>query len=203
MIGAIVLAAGTSSRMGEANKLLLDFRGKPLVRHTVEQLLRSSVDEIWLVTGFEGKKVAKAVEGMAVKIIHNPRFESGMSSSVKAGVAALPHEIEAFMICLSDMPLLEPEEYDWLIGKYRESLKTGLRPIVLPASGEGPGNPVIFHASYREEVMMMEDGPYGCKPVVRRNEENRRSFLPPSDHFFLDMDRPEDYQRIREMGKTL
>jgi molybdenum cofactor cytidylyltransferase len=202
MIAAIVLAAGTSSRMGKANKLLLDFRGKPLIRHTLEQLALSSVDKIWVVTGYEEEKVRKVLDGMDVEIVHNPRFETGMSSSVKKGVDSLPENVEAFMVCLSDMPLLEAGEYDLLIQAYREAMMDLKCPIVIPRSGERPGNPVVFHPSYRTEVLAMEDGPFGCKPVVKRHKKQHSYFSPPSDHYFLDMDKPEDYQRILREGNT-
>ena len=187
--------------MGEDNKLLLPFRGKALVRHSAEQLLQSTVEQLVVVTGHESERVEDALQGLDLRIVHNPRFASGMSSSVKTGVSCISAEATAFLIGLSDMPLLQPADYDLLLARYREVTLQVERPILLPRREDRPGNPVIFHASYRQEVLQMPDGPHGCKPVVNRFKEQVVAIDPPSDHFFLDMDSPEEYRQVSARAK--
>src|SRR6185312_16690162 len=89
-ISAVVLAAGRSTRMGGPNKLLAELRGKPLVRIVTEQVLASKASDVTVVTGHQADEVQRALQGLKVRFVHNPEFASGLASSVKAGIAAVP-----------------------------------------------------------------------------------------------------------------
>ena len=109
-ITAIVLAAGRSERMG-ANKLLADLAGKPLIRHSIEMLLASSVYDVIVVTGNEDEKVRKALRSLDVAFAHNPNFAEGLSTSLKIGLNAVSLDADGALICLGDMPLIEMRNY--------------------------------------------------------------------------------------------
>src|SRR5262249_22248058 len=91
-IAAVVLAAGRSTRMGGPNKLLAEIRGRPLVRITVETALASRADPVIVVTGHERDRVEQALAGLDVRLVHNPDYADGLSTSLKAGIAAVPPE---------------------------------------------------------------------------------------------------------------
>src|SRR5262249_48240423 len=117
-VAAGVLAAGRSARMGRPNKLLEKISGKPLVRIAAEQALRSRASPVVVVTGHERTKVETALAGLAVRLVHNPDYAEGLSTSVKAGLAALPAEAEAAIVCLGDMPQVTSALIDRLIAAF-------------------------------------------------------------------------------------
>src|SRR3954462_444954 len=103
-VAAIVLAAGRSTRMGGPNKLLAEIGGKPLVRMAAEQALASRARPVIVVTGHQRDKVEAALQGLDVRTVHNPNFAEGLSTSVKAGLAAVPEHADGAIVCLGDMP---------------------------------------------------------------------------------------------------
>ena len=110
MIAALVLAAGQSTRMGTANKLLLPFRGSTVVAQTVDAVLASGVAETIVVVGHEAERVREALNGKAVGLVENPDYTQGMATSIHAGINAVQSGTSAVMVCLSDLPLLEAGE---------------------------------------------------------------------------------------------
>ena len=103
MICAVVLAAGLSRRMG-VQKLLLPFAGKTVIAHIVDQILASNIDDIYVVVGHESERVRRELSERNVTIVSNPDYESGMLSSVRCGLAALPEECRAVLVALGDQP---------------------------------------------------------------------------------------------------
>src|SRR5882757_1660173 len=101
-IAAVVLAAGRSTRMGGPNKLIAEIGGKPLVRIAAEQALGSRAKPVIVVTGHQRERVAAALAGLPVRLVHNPDFADGLATSVKVGIAALPAEVDGAIVCLGD-----------------------------------------------------------------------------------------------------
>jgi len=114
-VAAIILAAGRSTRMGGPNKLLAELGGKALVRIVTEQALASKAQSVIVVTGHQAEQVEKALQGLKVKFVRNPDFASGLASSVKTGIAAVPAKADGAVICLGDMPLISAHLIDRLI----------------------------------------------------------------------------------------
>ncbi|HET7033385.1 MAG TPA: NTP transferase domain-containing protein, partial [Casimicrobiaceae bacterium] len=108
---AVVLAAGTSSRMEGRNKLLLPMGDKPVIRRTVEHVVAARPHEVVVVTGFQGRDVGRTIVDLPVPVQPNLRFEDGQMTSVAAGVAALASATDAVMVCLGDMVLLDAQDY--------------------------------------------------------------------------------------------
>ncbi len=138
-LAGIVLAAGTSSRFGAANKLLADWRGQPMLRTVVEAVLATELDPVIVVTGHEAEQVEAALAGLDVQFVRNPDFASGQASSVRTGVAAVPGWCNGAMLLLGDMPRICPGEINALIDAF-----AGEASIVVPQFGGQRGNPVIF-----------------------------------------------------------
>src|SRR5690242_20426756 len=114
----IVLAAGRSTRMGATNKLTSDLDGKPLVRHTVEAALASRAHCVLVVTGHEAEAVRDALAGLDVGFAHNPEFASGLASSLKAGIRALPEDVGGAAVLLGDMPQISAQHIDALLAAF-------------------------------------------------------------------------------------
>ena len=152
-VAAIVLAAGRSTRMGGPNKLMAEIGGKPLVRHAVEQVLASRARPVIVVTGHEPARVEAALAGLDVRFVHNPHFADGLSTSLKAGLAALPPEADGAIVCLGDMPQVDAALIDRLIGAF-DPAHGAL--IVIPVIAGKRGNPVVWSRRFFPELMALE-----------------------------------------------
>ena len=116
MSSAILLAAGQSKRMNDENKLIKKIKGKPLIKHSVINILESSIDELIIITGHQNKILEKIIDkNDKIKIIFNSLFKTGMASSIKIGIKSLSKKTKAFFICLGDMPMVNKQIYNQLI----------------------------------------------------------------------------------------
>ena len=161
-VAAIVLAAGRSTRMGGPNKLLENISGKPLVRIAAEQALSSRARPVVVVTGHERARVEAALEGLDVRFVHNPDYAQGLSTSVKAGLAALPPEAEAVIVCLGDMPQVTSALIDRLIAAF-DPEQGAL--VVLPTFSGKRGNPVLWSRRFFPDLMALE-GDVGARHLI-------------------------------------
>ncbi|HEY6331203.1 MAG TPA: nucleotidyltransferase family protein [Blastocatellia bacterium] len=196
MISAIIPAAGLSSRMGDRNKLLLPFHGKPLVAHAVDTLLQSRVSEIIVVIGYEAKAVEEALgpRAEAVTVVNNPRYEEGMSTSIRAGIEAGSNEAEAIMIFLADQPLIDSVEVNRLIEAFYAAREQD-KSIVVPFHDGQRGNPVILDARFKSDIVEIV-GDVGCRRIVKQNPDKVLVVEMDNDHVIRDIDSPEDYARL-------
>ena len=165
-VGAIVLAAGRSSRMG-SNKLLAQIRGKPLVRYAVEAALGSAASGVYVVTGNEADAVASTLEDLPASIINNPEYTTGLSSSLRFGLKALPDQADAALILLGDMPGVRRELIDKLIAAFNPG--EGRCICVATRSGKR-GNPVLWAKRFFPEMEVLE-GDVGAKHLMAQYAE--------------------------------
>lgn len=142
MLSAIVLAAGESKRMKERNKLLLPFRNKTVIRYVVENIIAAGLHEVIVVVGHEAEKVEAALTDLSVKFVLNENFEKGMTTSIQAGVKNASGD--GYMICLSDMVMITPEEYALMKDKFLQQLEHDSACICLPRYNGEKGNPGDF-----------------------------------------------------------
>ncbi len=161
-VAAIVLAAGRSTRMGGPNKLLETISGKPLVRIAAEQALSSRASPVVVVSGHERARVEAALAGLDVRLVHNPDYPQGLSTSVRAGLAALPPESEAAIVCLGDMPQVTSALIDRLIAAF-DPERNAL--VVLPTFDGKRGNPVLWSRRFFPELMALE-GDVGARHLI-------------------------------------
>jgi molybdenum cofactor cytidylyltransferase len=189
---AVVLAAGTSTRMGAMHKLLLPLGDEPVIRRTVRAVLGARPVEVVVVTGCNEHAVASALAGLEVRWQSNPRFEEGQMSSVATGVAALAAPSDAVMICLGDMALLEPADYVALAAAY------ATRPwgsILVPRQGAARGNPVLFDRRLATEAIAGTRN-FGCRKLIADHPAEVYPHDPGHDRCFVDLDTPADYARL-------
>jgi molybdenum cofactor cytidylyltransferase len=194
MIAAIVPAAGMSTRMGR-NKLLLAFRGKTLIAQAVDTLLASEIDDVVVVLGHEADKVKATLEGRQVTIVENFNYRDGMSTSIRVGLGAVSSDAGAIMLYLADQPLLQPEDVNRLIRAFAEAREQN-RSIVVPFFRGQRGNPVILDASFKEAILEVV-GEVGCKRIIKRHPEKVLMVEMETDHVIRDVDRMEDYERLK------
>jgi molybdenum cofactor cytidylyltransferase len=193
MISAIVLAAGLSSRMGR-NKLLLTFRNKPLIAHAVDTLLVAELDEVIVVLGHEADKLQEQLEGKPVKLVFNPDYQSGQSTSVRIGVSAVSLQATAILIYLADQPLLEAGDINRLVRALVRAKETG-KSIVVPFYQGQRGNPVILDIKHRDAILEVV-GDVGCKQVIKRHPGQVLSVEMESDHVVRDVDTLEEFRAL-------
>ncbi len=161
----LILAAGQSRRMGEANKMTVPVNGKPMVRHVAEAALASRLDEISVVTGFDPKAVKQALKDLDVSYIQNDRFEEGLSTSLEAGISRLKPSAERILIMLGDMPFLTSQMIDDMIEAGRD------RDAIVMATSEGKrGNPVLWPKRFFEELLQIE-GDTGARHLIGANAD--------------------------------
>jgi molybdenum cofactor cytidylyltransferase len=165
-IAGIVLAAGLSTRMG-TNKLLADWRGKPLIRSTVEATLKSEARPVIVVTGHQAGKIESALQGLPVTFAPNPDYADGLSTSLKAGLRAVPANCDGALVLLGDMPRIAPSLVDRMIAAF--SPADG-RAICIAVHEHKRGNPVLWARRFFPEIEQVS-GDTGAKPLLARHEE--------------------------------
>jgi molybdenum cofactor cytidylyltransferase len=192
-VAAVILAAGRSTRMGGPNKLLAELGSKTLVRIVTEQALASKASEVIVVTGHQAAEVEKSLAGLNVKFVRNPDFASGLASSVKAGIAAVPATADGAVVCLGDMPLISAHLIDRLIEAFAPD-RGNL--IAMPVSDGRRGNPVLWSRRFFGELMTL-DGDIGARHLIAKHGEVVAEVAVEGHGAFLDIDTPEALAEAR------
>lgn len=185
MVTGVVLAAGASSRMGQ-HKLLLPLGGAPIVRRVAGEILDAGFDDVLVVVGYGREEVVAALEGLAVRHVLNAEYASGMGSSFRAAVGALPASTAA-MFALADQPLLAASDYHRLL----DAWGTGTAGIISVRYGGVTAPPHLFARRYFPELAQLE---HGARPVLQRHAADTLVLHFPPE-LLLDVDTPEDYER--------
>jgi molybdenum cofactor cytidylyltransferase len=196
-IGAVVLAAGMSSRMGEPKQLLL-LGERTVLGQTLENIRGARVDEIVLVLGFVAETITQQIAVERVKIVINPQYREGMASSLRAGLAALNPDINAAFIVLADQPFVRPAVLDQIIDRYIESRAQ----IAIPTFRGFRGNPVLLDRSVFPEVMALT-GDIGCRAIFGSHTEGIVKVPVGDIGILLDIDNKEDFDRLQRLAAGL
>lgn len=190
-VGAVVLAAGSSSRMGTPKQLLL-FHGQTLLRRSALAALGAGCHPVIVVTGAHAAQTRGELRGLDVREVLNTRWETGMASSVRAGVEALTEadaETEAVVLMLCDQPYVTAEVVAALVAAHRATRS----PVVASQYGGGFGVPALFGRPLFAELARLE-GRSGAKQVIERHASEAR-FVPfPQGE--IDLDTPDDFSRL-------
>ena len=188
----IILAAGESTRFGSP-KQLLDWKGKPFVRQVAETTLQASLWPVVIVTGFHTADIESALNGLPVKIVHNSEYQQGQSTSIRAGIQALPHNVGASVFLLADQPQIPVDVIRALIESHTLGMQAILAPLVLE---ERRANPVLFDRVTFPDLLKLT-GDVGGRAIF---DKHRVEYIPWHDDILLfDVDKPEDYQRLKDM----
>lgn len=191
-IAALILAAGRSTRMG-ANKLLEVLHEKPLLRHVSDAARASHVSEIIVVTGHEREKIEAALTESKSRFVHNPDYADGLSTSLKAGLAALPKDCDGAVILLGDMPLVTVDIINVLIAAIQSApQKSAAVPVV---HGEW-GNPVLLMRKSFAAVCALT-GDAGARKYLMDHRDQVLEIPVTDGAVLVDLDTPEALARAR------
>lgn len=192
-IAAILLAAGSSTRFGPANKLLADVAGRALVARTAAALDREHVREIVVVTGPDADEVKRALAGGRARFVHNGDHAKGMGTSIAAGIAALGADADGALVCPGDMPALDPVLVDRIIAAFDE---TDGAKVVYAALADGrQRNPVLWPRRLFSALAGLA-GSEGGKAVLEAQPNEDCIAVPVTDEGLLaDIDTSEDLAR--------
>ena len=193
-IGALLLAAGQSRRMGGPNKLLAAIDGTPMVAHVARRLLASRARPIVAVLGNQADTVDIALGKLPVKRVRNPEFAAGLSTSLKRGIAALPSDLDGVIVCLGDMPLISGRHLDRLIAAFN-SLEG--RAIIVPTRRGKRGNPVLWSRQFFPEMTGLA-GDVGAKHLIGEHAEFVAEVEMDDAAVLVDIDTPEALDAFRE-----
>jgi len=193
-IGAIVLAAGRSSRMGAAKQLAL-IDGEPMLRRTVEAVIGSGLTPVVVVTGHEAEHVGAALKGLSVTLVRNPDYARGLSTSLKAGLEALPDDLDGALIALGDMPRATAEDIAALAAAFDPAEG---RAIVVPVHAGKRGNPVLWAQAFFPEIKALS-GDTGAKAIIAANAEAVFE-VERGPGVLTDVDTPADLRAVNEGG---
>ncbi len=189
-VGAIVLAAGGSLRMGQP-KQLLTVGGRPMVRLVTEAAVAAGLAQVVVVIGANADAVRTALAGLPVEIVLNEGWADGLSSSIRAGLGALHPRTQAALLVLGDQPALAADLLRLLVDRY---LATGA-PIVAPFYQGRRGNPVLFDRRLFYELSAVE-GDRGGRALVDRYRDQVERVDVEDAAVIMDIDSPQDYERI-------
>jgi molybdenum cofactor cytidylyltransferase len=191
-VAAIVLAAGRSTRMGGPNKLLADIGGRPMVRIVVEQALASRARPVLVITGHQRDRIEAALAGLAVTLMHNPSFAEGLSTSLKAGITALPADIDGAIVCLGDMPHVDAELINRLISAF-DPERGAL--VVVPTIAGKRGNPVVWSRRFFPDLASL-DGDVGARHLIVGYQEAVVE-VPADQAALVDVDTPDALSAVK------
>ena len=167
MISAILLAAGQSKRLRGENKLTKLFKGKPLINNILFSLIKSKVNKIIIVLGFEHLKIkTKLLKSKKINFVINKNYKKGMSSSIKTGLKKLSKNSQGFLIVLGDMPNITQTT----INKICLSITGSDKEIILPKFKNKTGNPIGFKQSMIKNIYKIK-GDRGAKDMIKKNNK--------------------------------
>lgn len=196
-MAAIVLAAGTSSRMG-ASKPLLPLGSASVIEWVISSVSRAGVGDILIVTGHDPDEMASVLDRLRIRHVHNADYETSMFSSVQAGAKALGDDADAFFILPVDCPLVRPEVLKRLIRSYHEA-NSG---ILYPSCCGLRGHPPLISSRYRDALLLANSGD-NLRSFLERHVDDAADVDVEDPTILMDMDTPEEYQRIRRFAEII
>jgi molybdenum cofactor cytidylyltransferase len=197
-IAALVLAAGRSQRMGTMNKLLIVIDGAPMVRHVVAAAQAAKLAPIIVVTGHERERIEAALAGLALRFVHNPAYADGLSTSLQAGLAALPDESDGVLVGLGDMPRIGAGDIERLVAAFNPVEGRG---IIVPTWRGKRGNPVLWAKRYFPEMCTVA-GDVGARHLIGAYPEAVVEVEMASDAVLTDIDTPQALARLAAVAKV-
>ena len=192
-IAGLVLAAGRSTRMGGPNKLLEEINGRALVRIATDHVLASGARPVIVVTGHQRERVERALAGLAVTFVHNPDFAEGLSTSLKAGLGALPGENDGALVLLADMPRVDANLIDSLIDAF-DPARGAL--VVVPTFDGKRGNPVLWSRRFFADLMTLQ-GDVGARHLIGSHAEAVTELPASGSAVLTDVDTPDALVTVR------
>ena len=187
-VAAVILAAGESRRSGDANKLLFEAGGAPLVRRAAGAALASRAAEVITVTGYEADLIISALAGLDLRVVHNPDYHQGLSSSLKAGISAVPEGRMGALVLLADMPRISADIIDLLIRRFEDGGETD---ICAPVFERRRGHPVLWPRRFFPQLLVVS-GDTGGRDLLKLNADEISAVEVDTADIHFDIDSPGD-----------
>jgi len=189
---AVLLAAGSASRMGGQPKCLLQLDGASLIERQIIALRAAGITHIVMVLGHYATAIEAAVQHLGARIVHNPQPDAGQASSLRIGLAAHQAGVfDAYYIGLADQPLIGPDEITALLSAHQE------RPadcaFTQPQVEGLPGNPVVFTQQVCRDLLQ-GTGEWGGRQWQQAHADQVYRWNTANPHYRIDLDSPEDLQ---------
>ena len=189
MITAILLAAGQSKRLVNQNKLIKNYKRKPLINHAVQSIIKSKIEKLIIVLGFEYLKVKKKVnKNKKIQFVINHNYKKGISSSIKCGLKKISNKNYGFIIVQADMPKISKN----IFNKLHTEIKTNKKEIFVPIKNNKIGNPIGFKISMINKLKKIS-GNKGAKFIIKRNRPKIKYIRTKSLGIFKDIDLIKDF----------
>lgn len=185
-VAGVLLAAGTSTRFGDDNKLVATLDGEPLVRHAARTLLDASVAPVVVVVGHEADRIRDALAGFDLRFVANDAYAEGQSTSVRAGIGALDATIDAAVVALGDMPFVDSDTVETLVSAY----EAGVGDAVAASHDGHRGNPVLFDRRFFTDLTAVA-GDIGGRQILLERDGTTCVAVPDSG-VRRDIDEPGD-----------
>jgi molybdenum cofactor cytidylyltransferase len=196
LIAAIVLAAGTSSRMGRP-KQVLPVKGKPMLEMVLDVYRRAKVDAIVVVLGANAAQIMRGLNLRKERVITNPLYRNGMSGSLRLGLREAEKGADAVIVALADQPFLSTDTINKMIEAYSKTRA----PVVVPVYRGVRGNPVLFDRSLFSEIKRIR-GDRGARSVVERHRDRLLEVAVEDEGVLFDIDTPSDYLNANSSRRT-
>ena len=191
-LGAILLAAGEAKRMNGVNKLAVEIQGVPLLKRALFALSGAGVDEVAVVLGHDAERLDALISAFPVTIVRNERYRDGQMSSVRVGLAALQGQFNALLVCPADMPLLNAQDIQGLIGAFKKR-ETG---VAVGGRGGGPRGHPLGGGWGGRAGGLARGAALGGGQFIDRNPDRVTAFDTGNDHYVVDLDSPEDIRAL-------
>jgi molybdenum cofactor cytidylyltransferase len=189
MISAILLAAGKSKRLKGENKLIKNFKGKPLINHILSSLIKSKVNTIFIVVGYQNQKIKKiAYKNKKITFVTNLNYKKGISSSINSGLKRISKKNIGFLITHGDMPLISKT----ILNTLCSALKNKDKEIFVPVYKKKLGNPLAFKYSMIKSLKKIK-GDKGAKKLIRSNKQKVQLVKMKSKSILIDFDQLKDF----------
>ena len=192
-VGAVLLAAGAGSRMGNRPKCLLELGGVPLIRRQLIALSGAGVDEVVVVLGHYADRIEDAIKEFPVTLVRNPDPDAGQISSLRLGLQATSAKLDALLVALADQPLINSQDINDLIGAYKK--RPAGAQVVQPHINGLPGNPVMFSAEVREQILAGAAN-VGCRQWQAANPTQVHAWEITNHRYRADVDTLEDIEAL-------
>lgn len=193
-IGAVVLAAGTSSRLGRP-KQLLQLAQKPVFRYPVDLAVKSGLSPVTIVAGGLVHDLSRHLSGVPAQLVYNPEYQTGMASSLRTGLMSLPGHLEAVVVFLADQPLIPERVVHDLVTIYLSNRQKGCQ-IVRPIYAGVPGHPVLFDSKMFPKLATLT-GDTGARTLFKAHQAQICQVEYENDAFGMDIDTEEDWSKIQ------
>lgn len=191
-----MLAAGLSKRFGR-NKLLEKVGNSTMIKSVVQEAVASTVDEVIVVLGYEAERIKEALKDITdakCKYLFNEDFETGQSSSVKAGVKSVMNYADAVMILPADVAMITSAAIDQVAEEYTHSKD----PIVVSSYKDRAGHPILFDRSLFNEIVNIKEETKGLKAVVNRHLDLTKKVESNSDKVLIDIDTEQNLRYFNQ-----